>query len=259
MDLKQAGALALAVFVAVTAVAGPAAAATSTVYPSGDDAGLAVQVSWDSSSVSAGDTVDLEIADASAGTVADTATVTVRNASGTDTFWLSQAHYTIPSSSDRTTEVDVVLADSAQGSVGTLDHVDTVASATVETGASEGVSANISVDDGLPTTLEPVDVTVTAYNGSAELGTETVTVDNRTSSYAELNASELGLKQTTNATVVVTDAADAQGSGILSAVSSFDVSTFSSAGAGAGDTSSDTQMYVIGGAAVVLALLLVRD
>lgn len=261
IDKQRIGAVLAALAVLLTAVAGPAAA---TVFPSSDTASIVVEVSWDDANVASGDTADLNIEDVSAGTTADTATVTVRNASGTDTYWLSASEYSIPTSSDATTEVDVVLADGTLGSVGDLKPSQLDGSQTVETGPDQGVSANMTLDDA-PEQYQPANVTVTAYDGGTELGSTTVAVDNSSASYAELGADELALESTTNVTVSITEAVDDAGNDATGGlVASYDVSTFDDGGGGgggggggSGDTSTST--YALAAMALVAGLLLMRD
>ena len=263
IDKQRLTAALAALAVVLTVIAGPAAAADSPVYPTDNSTGLVVEVSWDSANVTSGDTATLNIDDVTAGTTADTATVTVRNASGTDTYWLPMSEYQIPSSSDATTEVDVVLADSALGSVGLLRTMsEEMGSETLEIGSTEGLSANITIADSIPADYQPVDITVTAYNGGTALGSTTVSADNSSASYAELNSSELGLSSTTNATVVVTDATGPNGGTDYGAIASYSVSTFGDTGGGGGGSGSGdstTMMYVLAAAAVGGALLLMRE
>ncbi|WP_049923904.1 hypothetical protein [Halopiger djelfimassiliensis] len=263
IDKQRLTAALAALVVVLTAIAGPAAAADSTVFPTGDTNGLVVEVSWDSANVASGDTATLNIEDVTAGTTADTATVTVRNASGTDTYWLPMSEYQIPTSSDATTEVDVVLADSTLGSVGLLRQTEgEMGSQTLEVGSDEGVSANISIIDSIPADSQPIDITVTTYDDGTALGSTTVAVDNSSASYAELNSSELGLSSTTNATVVLTDATGPNGGTDYGAIASYSVSTFSDTGGGGGGSGSGdstTMMYVLAAAAVGGALLLMRE
>lgn len=259
IDKQRIGAVLAALVVLATAIAGPAAAATTTVFPEDQTESLMVEVSWDDANVASGDTADLTIKDVSAGTTADTATVTVRNASGTDTYWLSASEYSIPTSSDATTEADVVLADGTLGSVGDLKASQLDGSQTVETGPDQGVSANMTLTDA-PEQYQPANVTVTAYDGGTELGSTTVAVDNSSASYAELGADELALESTTNVTVAITEAVDDAGNDATGGlVASYDVSTFDDGGGGGGSGDTSTSTYALGALAVVAVLLLMRD
>lgn len=253
-----------ALVVVLTVTAGPAAAADSPVFPSSDANGLIVEVSWDSASVTPGDTVRLNIDDVTAGTTADTATVTVRNAGGTDTYWLPMSEYEIPTSVDATTEVDIVLDDPTTGSVGILRVINgETGSQTLSVAPDEGISTNLTLDDGLPADYQPVNITVSAYDGGTTLGSTTVAAETASPTYAEINSSELELSSTANVTVVVTGATPANGGTEYTALTTYTVSKFGDAhagGAGGGGSSdSSTIWYVLVGAAVVGALLIMRE
>ncbi|SEK70546.1 hypothetical protein [Haloferax larsenii] len=253
-DTRTVAALALAALVALTAIAGPVAAAPSTVYPTDEDAALVVTVDWSDTAVSSGDTATLSIENVTGSSNADIAIVTVRNASGTDTYWLPAAEYNIPTSSDAMTEVDVVLEDTTLGTASSLSASEVSASSTLEVAPGEGVSANITagswmLDDELPATVE-----VSVYDGGALLNQSTHTLETNSSTvYAEHKPA---LETATNVTVVVTNETDQYSAARGYVVGGFDVSTFGDTvgggGGGDGDGSSDrSTMYVIG--AVVVA------
>lgn len=237
---------------ALTAIAAPVAAA-QPVYPDGSTDAIVVEVVWDDRNVTSGETANLAIENVTAGTTADTATVTVRNASGTDTYWLPGSEYNFTTTSTASTEVDVVLENSALGSVSLLDISPVTASSTLEVGPGESVSANISADDGLPAEYQPLAPEVTILDGTTDLNSTTVDVDNSSASFAEVN---LNLENSTNVTVVATGATADNGETVLGAISAFNVSTFGNAvgaGGGGSDGSTDRPTIYVIGAAVIAA------
>lgn len=254
-ETRTVAALALVALVALTAIAGPVAAAPNSVYPTDDDAALVVTVDWDDSAVSSGDTADLVIENATGGTTADAATVTVRNASGTDTYWLPLSEYDIPTSSDAMTEVDVVLDDTTLGAVSSLGGSETVASSTLEVAPGEGVSANITAGSWMLSDELPATVEVSVYDGGTLLNQSTHTLETNSSTvYAEHKPT---LETTTNITVVVTNETDQYSVARGYVVGAFDAETFGDTvgggggGGGDGDSSDRSTMYIIG--AVVVA------
>ncbi|WP_363466119.1 hypothetical protein [Halogeometricum borinquense] len=254
-ETRTVAALALAGLVALTAIVGPVAAVPESTYPTDDDAAIVVTVDWDDTAVSSGDKASLVIENVTAGTTADAANVTVRNASGADTYWLPLSEYDIPTSSDAMTEVGVVLDDTTLGTVSSLGGSDVSASSTLEVAPGEGVSANITAGSWLLSDELPATVEVSVYDGGMLLNQSSHTFeDNSSTVYAEHTPA---IETTTNVTVVVTNETDQYSVARGYVVGAFDAETFGDTvgggggGGGDGDSSDRSTMYIIG--AVVVA------
>ncbi|SFB91450.1 hypothetical protein SAMN05444422_1033 [Halobiforma haloterrestris] len=236
----------------LSAFAGPAAAAT---YSDGDEA-IAVIVEWDDVEVSDGDTADIQLEHITTGD-ADTVTVTVRDATGEDTYWINYDDLSIdPADAE---DVDISLVDDILGVIVEDFSVSYDGSETLEVADNEGIETNLTAIDAADA---PLEVDVAVYDGETLLNSTTVDVSGGETVYADIDPVDLE-GDTANVTVQIDNVfVDSGSDGAYPELNAFSAEIIDDGGAGGGsDGGTDDQtMWIIGGAIALLgALLLMND